>query len=66
MELKTIGQVSKAYDISPRMLRYYEQVGLIKSIRNEENSYRNYDEDMLTRIQQIIILRKLQIPVKQI
>jgi len=66
MDLQTISQVSKAYDISSRMLRYYEQVGLIKSIRNEENSYRLYDEAALKRIQQIIILRKLQIPVKQI
>ncbi len=31
MELQTIGQDSKAYDISSRMLRYYEQVGLITS-----------------------------------
>ena len=66
MELQTINQVSKAYDISSRMLRYYEQVGLIKSIRNEDNSYRLYDEAALKRVQQIIILRKLQIPVKQI
>lgn len=66
MELQTISQVSKAYDISSRMLRYYEQVGLIKSIRNEDNSYRLYDEAALKRVQEIIILRKLQIPVKQI
>lgn len=66
MELLTISQVSKAYDISARMLRYYEQIGLVKSGRKEENSYRVYDEVALKRIQQIIILRKLQIPVKQI
>lgn len=66
MELQTISQVSKAYDISSRMLRYYEHAGLIKSIRNENNSYRYYDEAALARVQQITILRKLQIPVKQI
>ena len=66
MELQTISQVSKAYDISSRMLRYYEQAGLIKSIRNESNSYRYYDESALKCVQQITILRKLQIPVKQI
>lgn len=66
MGLLTISQVSKAYDISSRMLRYYEQAGLIKSIRNENNSYRYYDEAALGRVQQITILRKLQIPVKQI
>jgi DNA-binding transcriptional MerR regulator len=66
MELQTISQVSKAYDISARMLRYYEQAGLISSRRNESNAYRYYDEAALRRVQQITILRKLQIPVKQI
>ena len=66
MELQTISQVSKAYDISTRMLRYYEQAGLIQSLRNESNAYRFYDETALKRVQQITILRKLQIPVKQI
>jgi len=66
MELQTIQQVSKAYDISSRMLRYYEQTGLIESFRNEDNAYRLYDESTLKRIQQIIILRKLRLPVKHI
>jgi len=66
MELKTISEVSKAYDISTRMLRYYEQSGLIKSCRKEGYSYRVYDEANLKQLQKIIILRKLQIPVKQI
>jgi len=48
------------------MLRYYEQNGLITSLRKEGYSYRVYDETNLIRLQQVIILRKLQIPVKQI
>jgi len=66
MELLTVSQVSKTFGISTRMLRYYEQAGLIQSIRNEENAYRYYNECALNRVQQITILRKLQIPVKQI
>ncbi len=66
MELQTISQVSKDYGISTRMLRYYEQAGLIKSLRKEDYSYRVYDEIARDRLQQIIILRKLRIPVKQI
>lgn len=66
MELQTISQVSKDYGISTRMLRYYEQAGLIKSLRKEDYSYRVYDETARDRLQQIIILRKLRIPVKQI
>jgi len=66
MELQTINQVSKMYDISTRMLRYYEQAGLISSLRKEGYSYRVYDETAVRRLQQIIILRKLRIPMKQI
>ena len=66
MELQTISQVSKDYGISARMLRYYEEIGLIDSIRNEENSYRFYDETAIKKLQYIIILRKLRIPVKEI
>ena len=66
MELCTAGQISKDYNISTRMLRYYEQMGLIGSSRSEDYAYRMYDGDAVKRLQQIIILRKLQIPVKQI
>ncbi|MDF2927588.1 MAG: hypothetical protein K0R57_6502 [Paenibacillaceae bacterium] len=66
MELQTISQVSKDYGISTRMLRYYEQIGLIESLRREDYSYRVYNETALIRLEQIIILRKLRIPVKQI
>jgi len=66
MELKTIRQVSLDYGISRQMLCYYEEIGLIKSSRKDDYAYRVYDEDAVKRLQQIIILRKLQIPVKQI
>jgi len=66
MELQTISQVSKNFGISTRTLRYYEQLGLIKSIKKEDYAYRTYDEKSLTIIRQIVILRKLQIPLKQI
>jgi len=36
MELQTISQVSKSFGISTRTLRYYEQLGLIKSIKKED------------------------------
>lgn len=66
MELQTISQVSRDYGISTRMLRYYEQAGLILSIRKDDYAYRVYDENAVTRLRQIIVLRKLRVPVKQI
>ncbi|WOO38016.1 effector binding domain-containing protein [Anaerocolumna sp. AGMB13020] len=66
MELLTISQVSKLFNVSTRTLRYYEQIGLLPSIKKEEYAYRTYDEASISRLEQIIILRKLRIPLKQI
>ncbi|MCL2060190.1 MAG: effector binding domain-containing protein [Oscillospiraceae bacterium] len=66
MELQTVSQVSKTFGISAQMLRYYERSGLLKSLRKDNYAYRVYDDENIKRLQQIIILRKLQIPVKQI
>jgi DNA-binding transcriptional MerR regulator/DNA gyrase inhibitor GyrI len=48
------------------MLRYYEQAGLIKSLRKEDYAYRVYDKETLLRLRQIIVFRKLRLSVKQI
>ena len=66
MKLRTISQVSKEFGISTRMLRYYEQIGLIESLHREDYAYRIYDDVAQKRLQLIIILRKLRIPVKEI
>lgn len=66
MEALTISQVSKDFGVSTRMLRYYEQTGLLKSHRREDYAYRMYDEEAVSRLRQIMILRRLRIPVKQI
>lgn len=66
MEYMKISEVSKKYAISTRMLRHYEKVGLIESMHREDYAYRIYDECAIRRLQQIVILRKLQIPLKQI
>lgn len=66
MKTNTITQVSKSLGISTRMLRYYEQVGLISSYKKDDYAYRMYDENMVERLKQILLLRKLRISVKQI
>jgi DNA-binding transcriptional MerR regulator len=66
MDLQTVGHVSKTFGISTRMLRYYEQIGLVQSLRKDDYAYRVYDDESMKRLQQILILRKLQIPIKQI
>jgi len=66
MKLRTISQVSKLYGVSTRMLRHYEKIGLLQSQRTDDYAYRMYDENNQIRLQQIIVLRKLRISLKQI
>lgn len=66
MELQSISEVSKLFGISTRTLRYYEQIGLITPTKKEDFAYRSYDDATVLRLRQIIILRKLRIPLKQI
>lgn len=66
MESMTVSEVSKTFHVSTRMLRYYEKNGLISSSRKADYAYRIYDETAVRRLQQIVILRKLRIPLKQI
>lgn len=65
-ELIKISEVSLKYDISTRALRYYEDKGLIDSIRTEDYAYRLYDDIAIKRIEQILVLRKLNISIKDI
>lgn len=66
MELLTIRQVSKTFGLSTRTLRYYEQIGLLQSVKKDEYAYRAYDEAAVRRLRQVVVLKKLRIPLKQI
>jgi len=61
-----IRDVSSKYDITARTLRYYEDMGLISSVRNDDYAYRSYDETDIKRLEQILTLRKLNISIKDI
>jgi len=65
-QLQTVSAVTKSLGISNRMIRYYEQISLIQSQRIAGYAYRVYDEDAIHKLRQIIVLRKLRIPMKQI
>ena len=62
----TITEISRNFNISTRTLRYYEQIGLLYSTKKDDYAYRTYDDTAVLRLQQIVVLRKLRIPLKQI
>lgn len=60
-----IGDIASRYNVSGRSLRYWEDAGILKSVRGE-NGYRFYDTQNQLRIEQIIVLRKLKLPIQDI
>jgi DNA-binding transcriptional MerR regulator len=65
-EFIKIREVSLKYDISARALKYYEDMGLIQSVKSNDYAYRMYDDANIKRLEQILILRKLNISIKDI
>lgn len=62
----TIKQLSHLAGVTPRTLRHYDQVGLLKPSRVGANGYRYYAEDSLLRLQQILFYRELGLPLEDI
>jgi DNA-binding transcriptional MerR regulator len=55
----TIGVVAKRSGISVRMLRHYDQIGLLRPARRSESGYRLFAPEDLARLQAIVALRQL-------
>ena len=50
-----IGELSRRTGVAPRLLRYYEEQGLITS-RRSSNGYRSYDEEHVERVRQVAVM----------
>lgn len=62
----TVRQLSKLAGVSPRTLRYYDQIGLLKPLRVEGNGYRIYGEAQVDALQQIRFYTELGFPLKEV
>ncbi|HZG17050.1 MAG TPA: MerR family transcriptional regulator [Candidatus Bathyarchaeia archaeon] len=60
-----IGKVRKITGVSARSIRYYEEKGLIKASR-QENNYREYDEKVIDSINAIQLYLGLGLTTDQI
>lgn len=65
-ELKTINEVCKILNMTSRTIRYYEQCGLIKTIRESKTAPRKLDDENIERLQKIRFLRKLRLTIAEI
>ena len=64
--MKTVNEVSKLTGVSIRTLQYYDKIGLLKPAEYTESGYRLYDDAALERLQQSLLFRELEFPLKDI
>ena len=64
--MRTVNEVSKLTGISVRTLHHYDAVGLLKPTAFTQAGYRLYDDTALERLQQILLFRELEFPLKDI
>jgi MerR family transcriptional regulator, thiopeptide resistance regulator len=62
----TVNQLAKLAGVTPRTLRHYDAIGLLRPSRIGANGYRYYDEPALLRLQQILFYRELDMPLDEI
>jgi DNA-binding transcriptional MerR regulator len=62
----TVKQLSQLAGITPRTLRYYDKIGLLKPARLGANGYRYYGDEALLRLQQILLYREMDMSLEAI
>lgn len=65
-KLKTINDVCKMLDMTSRTIRYYEQLGLIQTVRESKTAPRRLDEEIIEQLRKIRFLRKLGLALDEI
>jgi len=62
----SVNELAKIAGISVRALHYYDEIGLLKPAEITEARYRLYDDSSLERLQEIMLFRELEFPLKDI
>ena len=64
--MMTVNEVSKLTGVSIRTLQYYDKIGLLHPSDHSGAGYRLYNEKDLEKLQQILLFRELEFPLKDI
>jgi len=60
-----IGELSRMVNLTQRTIRYYEEIGLLHSVRRIENGKRVYTDDDVRRLKFINRLKMLGLPLAE-
>ena len=62
----TVGQLARAAGVTVRTLHHYDESGLLRPSGRTSSGYRQYGDDDVTRLQQILYYRELGFPLDEI
>lgn len=62
----TAGELAKLAGVSLRTIRFYDVKGLLKPVKYSEAGYRYYNEESVSRLQRILMLKYLGFPLQKI
>lgn len=62
----TVQKLARLAGVSPRTLRHYDQIGLLKPARISSSGYRIYGPKEVELLQQILLYRALEFPLEDI
>lgn len=62
----TVGQVAERFAVTVRTLHHYDEVGLLSPSERTRAGYRLYTDDDLTRLQHIVVYRRLGFALEEI
>jgi len=62
----TVGQVADLFGVTVRTLHHYDEIGLLTPSERSRAGYRLYTYDDLTRLQQVVVYRRLEMPLEEI
>lgn len=65
-KILTINKLAKLCGITVRTLHYYDEIGLLCPNSIAQNGYREYNQENLIRLQEILFFKELDIPLKEI
>ena len=63
---RTVGQVAEQFDITVRTLHHYDEIGLLRPSARSTAAYRLYTEADVTRLQHVVVYRRLGFGLEEI
>jgi DNA-binding transcriptional MerR regulator len=62
----TVGDLSRLTGVTVRALHHYDEIGLVRPSQRSAAGYRLYGEHDVLRLQQVLVLRELGVPLDEI